>query len=76
MEELWCLAGGKWDANRSRAIRFSTNLDALIYCQALRLQAVIVGFDSYERQIYQLKIDRLLDVVCGDASSCAYLGTL
>jgi hypothetical protein len=73
---LWCAAGGKWHAERNRAIRFSSNIDALIYCQALRLNGIIVGVDGYQRQIYQLKIDRLLELVCGDALSCAFLDKL
>jgi hypothetical protein len=70
---LWCAAGGKWHADRQRAIRFSSNIDALIYCQAVRLNGVVVGIDSYSNEIYQLQIDRLLDLVCGDGWSTANL---
>jgi hypothetical protein len=72
-QPLWCAAGGKWHAERERAIRFSSNIDALIYCQAVRLNGVVVGIDGHENEVYQLQIDRLLDLVCGDGWSLANL---
>jgi hypothetical protein len=70
---LWCAAGGQWHAERERAIRFSSNIDALIYCQAVRLNGVVVGVDCHENEIYQLQIDRLLDLVCGEGWSTTHL---
>ena len=69
VDHLWCAAGGKWHSERARAIRFSSNIDALIYCQALHLTGVIVGFNCVNRPIYQLRIDRLLELVCGSPYS-------
>jgi|SRR5687767_12336987 len=68
-DNLWCAAGGQWHFERTRAIRFSSNIDALIYCQAVHLNGIIIGFDRSDRPMYQLRIDRLLELVCGDAYS-------
>ena len=73
--QLWCAAGGKWHVDRDRAIRFSSNIDALIYCQAVRLNGVVVGIDCHQHAVYELQIDRLLDLVCGDGWSMANLKT-
>jgi hypothetical protein len=64
---LWCGAGGAWLASMERALRFTSNVDAIIYCQALRMDAVVVGMDRRHREIYRLNIDRVLDLVCEDA---------
>lgn len=72
-QPLWCAAGGRWHAERARAIRFSSNIDALIYCQAVRLNGIVVGIDAFDNQVYHLQIDRLLDLVCGDGWSMTNL---
>lgn len=72
--ECWCGAGGDWVEERMRAVRFITNLDALVYCQALGLSGVIVAFDGTGRQIYELSVDRVLDAISTDTRVQSLLG--
>ena len=62
----WCGAAGEWVTERTRAVRFITNLDALVYCQALGLSGVIVAFDETGRQVYALSVDKVLDAISSD----------
>jgi hypothetical protein len=62
----WCSAGGEWVTQRERAVKFATNLDALVYCQALGVDGVVVAFDQFGGKMYELNVDRILDAVSAD----------
>lgn len=62
----WCGAGGDWLAERHHAVRFATNIDALVYCQALDVRGLLVAFDAGGREVYQLNVDKILDAMAGD----------
>ena len=64
--ECWCSAGGDWTVYRERAVRFATNLDALVYCQAMGMNGVVVAFDEFGGKLYELSVDRVLEVVSAD----------
>lgn len=72
--DCWCGAGGDWLGERGRAIRFATNIDALVYCQALNLRGVLVAFDEGGREIYQLNVNKILDVVAADPAVRWFFG--
>jgi len=63
--ECWCAAGGLWVESRQRAVRFATNLDALVYCQAVGVRGIVVGFDHAGVTLYELNVDAILDSVSG-----------
>jgi hypothetical protein len=52
--------------DRQRAVRFATNLDALVYCQAMGVNGVVVAFDEFGGKLYELSVDRVLEVVSAD----------
>jgi hypothetical protein len=58
---LWCGSGGAWFRDRNHAVTFRSNLDALLYCQALHLAGFIVGFSEQGRQVYQLDATRVVE---------------
>jgi hypothetical protein len=62
----WCGAGGDWLPERGRAVRFASNIDALVYCQALDVRGLLVAFDVRGREVYQLNVESILDVVAQD----------
>jgi len=62
----WCGAGGDWLPERRYAVRFATNIDALVYCQALDVRGLLVAFDAGGREVYQLNVDKILDAMAGD----------
>jgi hypothetical protein len=62
----WCGAGGDWLAERRHAVHFATNIDALVYCQALDVRGVLVAFDADGREVYQLDVDKILDAMADD----------
>ena len=62
----WCGAGGDWLPERHHAVRFATNIDALVYCQALDVRGLLVAFDAGGNEIYRLNVDRILDTMAED----------
>ena len=65
-EQRWCSAGGEWVTQRERAVKFATNLDALVYCQAVGIDGVVVAFDQFGGKMYELNVDKILDAVSAD----------
>ena len=63
---FWCGAGGVWVERRSQAVRFSTNLDALVYCEALGVRGVVVAFDAGGRTLYELNVEMILEAIASD----------
>ena len=59
-EALWCAAGGRWVKERSRAVRFGSNMDAIAYCVALSMAGHIVGYDALGRELYRLETDHIV----------------
>lgn len=68
----WCGAGGDWLPERHHAVRFATNIDALVYCQALDVRGLLVGFDAQGKEIYRLNVDSILDTMADDPGVRAY----
>jgi hypothetical protein len=66
MTSRWCGAGGDWLPERHYAVRFATNIDALVYCQALDVRGLLVAFDPGGREVYRLNVDRILDTMADD----------
>jgi hypothetical protein len=64
--QRWCSAGGAWVEERARAVRFVTNLDALVYCEALGVSGMVVAFDEAGRRIYELSVARMLAALSED----------
>ena len=62
----WCGAGGDWLPERHHAVRFATNIDALVYCQALDVRGLLVAFDAGGKEIYRLHVDKILDTMADD----------
>ena len=62
----WCGAGGDWLPERHHAVRFATNIDALVYCQALDVRGLLVAFDAGGKEIYRLNVDKILDTMAED----------
>jgi len=62
----WCGAGGVWLEGRAQAVRFSTNLDALVYCEALGVRGVVVAFDESGGMLYELNVEIILDAISAD----------
>ena len=62
----WCGAGGDWLPERHHAVRFATNIDALVYCQALNVRGLLVAFDAGGMEVYRLNVDKILDTMAGD----------
>ena len=65
--DFWCGAGGVWVERRSQAVRFSTNLDALVYCEALGVRGVVVAFDAAGRTLYELNVEMILEAIASDS---------
>jgi hypothetical protein len=63
---FWCGAGGVWLEGRAQAVRFSTNLDALVYCEALGVRGVVVAFDESGGTLYELNVEVILDAISSD----------
>ena len=59
-EPLWCAAGGRWVKERSRAVRFVSNMDAIAYCVAVSVAGHIVGYDALGRELYRLETDHIV----------------
>ena len=51
---------------RAQAVRFSTNLDALVYCEALGVRGVVVAFDESGGMLYELNVEIILDAISAD----------
>jgi hypothetical protein len=62
----WCAAGGVWLEDRELAVRFSTNLDALVYCEALGVRGVVVAFDESGGILYEINVEIILDAISAD----------
>lgn len=63
-EARWCSAGGEWVDERRRAVRFASNLDALVYCQAIGVGGVVMAFDHEGTLLYALHVDRIMEAIC------------
>ena len=71
----WCGAGGDWLDDRRRAIRFPSNIDGLVYCQALGLRGVLIAFDDRGQEIYRLNVNAILEAVLANPSAHTLFGS-
>ena len=51
---------GTWVIPRAAALRFATNLDAIVYSELLKLGGRVTGIDDAGRQLYELDVAVIL----------------
>jgi hypothetical protein len=64
----WCAAGARWTRQVGAAVKFASNIDALLFCEVLRVPAQIVAHDAQGREVYTLEVDKILSAVLGKES--------
>ena len=57
---LWRSFPGGWIADRNRAVRFETNIDALTFCRAAAVHGVLVGFSGKGAELYEIPVDSIV----------------
>jgi hypothetical protein len=67
----WCAAGGVWTHEAHRAVKFPTNIDALLFCKVLRVPARIVAHDAYGLEVYALDVENMLGSLVKDRSAAS-----
>lgn len=63
-ETSWCASAGTWVSDRAHAMRFRSNIEAMVFCQAVGVGGLLVGYDAADSELYTLSINAMLEVLC------------